>query len=1469
MAGGRKKGASKDKSKRQLSLGDLVLAKVKGHPAWPAKISRPEDWHQTPDPKKHFVHFFGTQEIAFVAPVDIQIFTSETRTKLAARCQGKTVKYFAQAVKEICAAFDESQREQSTSMRGDTDASDQGFEVATNDGLEQEGAEVDASIGPDPYGSIEETGNEDSCGVSLKLATCRPEQHEGDHHDVKPTTSSHDDGDSSPRVFRRKKEKVKDSLQSKEKLKFNIDENSRSTNQDSVSCTKQLGGGCRALANGHKGEWASGTASILKKTSEERKINRTPVTSMKEAGYSGGASHLEQFKGQTKGKVVSGGSREGFSSDAGKLDLGVPVMRKPKKTKKLEKNFEEADGEAEIETNSEDEDVLLGDREFVLALKKPISGLNGALHPHKDLKHEDTGLDAKGHFRKSMDKTSSSPNVYGEKVIKQFEDKKFVLHAREGDLISKGEVGIVRSGSSGDETVLPLTKRRRRALEAMSDSANSSIDEKEEKHRSLMKNNAPSRSIENSVSRTQKKRRAVCLFEEEDGEKPKTPVHGGSFKNVMITSKILGNTKASEVRHGGSNAAQENAKNVAGVEDGKQKKTSEAHEKILSPYKANVSEKRSKLEISSHVSSSPTKSEFEQTSLQNVEANLISPKKSPRILPVTKPVLEQQKPNKHVVKLANNGTQRQASFGSDKSSVRSSDLSKSSQIHATSQRNKAASSAERLKSTPRTNTRTGDSSSLADSGTEWNGLQDERTAESATSMKHLIAAAQAKRRQAHSQNVSFANSSFPTFSYPDAQGPSPSPSAVQHFMPASSSLMPSEPRGMNHQKSLTSPSTLVPLYGSQNHIDAEDAEDRRVSSAQRHPLGSLSGDTDAAVARDAFEGMIETLSRTKESIGRATRLAIDCAKYGIAHEVVELLIRKLESEPSFHRRVDLFFLVDSITQCSHNQKGIAGASYIPTVQAALSRLLGAAAPPGAAARENRRQCLKVLRLWLERKILPEFILRQYMDDIGVSNDETTSGTSHKRPSRAERAVDDPIREMEGMMVDEYGSNATFQLPGFLPSHVFEDNDDEEDHEDLPSIPCKETIDASPVESTLGSAEQRTFEVTPNDRRHCILEDVDGELEMEDVSGPPREEKPWIPHDVEMESQEPGSDMLHVSVPANSDEFTSLSEGSPPLPLDSPPPPPPLPSSPPPLPPLPPPPPLSPSPPPPPPPSQPSLPPQLPLPPAPPLGPPPIMVTQTPMPPHHSLPSQSLVSLQSSFHSSPHLAYQPTLPREYCAPPTGNQSVQMTANNPHGLPLDASAKGDLATQQSPYFASAGGSCQESSGFNVSRRPDYGHGDSYLNPQASQVNQQFQQGSRPYAQRPLHAVPPQTGATNYSYANPPLQQHPQHPYPHQFALPPSDSGRRFGTDEPWRMNSGEFNSDQNGPWTNGIRGSSGSGGVYPQEGYFRPHFERPPMNNVGFQLSSTNNHSAVPPAPGHGPNMMQSRPNVSALNMWRPA
>ena len=49
--------------------------------------------------------------------------------------------------------------------------------------------------------------------------------------------------------------------------------------------------------------------------------------------------------------------------------------------------------------------------------------------------------------------------------------------------------------------------------------------------------------------------------------------------------------------------------------------------------------------------------------------------------------------------------------------------------------------------------------------------------------------------------------------------------------------------------------------------------------------GTLSGDTKATLAKDTFERMLETFSRKKESIGRALRHSIGCAKYSLVGEV--------------------------------------------------------------------------------------------------------------------------------------------------------------------------------------------------------------------------------------------------------------------------------------------------------------------------------------------------------------------------------------------------------------------------------------------------------------------------------------------------------------------------------------------------------------------------------------------------------
>lgn len=48
-----------------------------------------------------------------------------------------------------------------------------------------------------------------------------------------------------------------------------------------------------------------------------------------------------------------------------------------------------------------------------------------------------------------------------------------------------------------------------------------------------------------------------------------------------------------------------------------------------------------------------------------------------------------------------------------------------------------------------------------------------------------------------------------------------------------------------------------------------------------------------------------------------------------------------------------------IVSASKSCLGITGASYVSTVQGALPRLIGAAAPAGSGAQENRRQCHKV------------------------------------------------------------------------------------------------------------------------------------------------------------------------------------------------------------------------------------------------------------------------------------------------------------------------------------------------------------------------------------------------------------------------------------------------------------------------------------------------------------------------------
>ncbi|XP_038683599.1 protein HUA2-LIKE 2-like isoform X2 [Tripterygium wilfordii] len=330
-------------------------------------------------------------------------------------------------------------------------------------------------------------------------------------------------------------------------------------------------------------------------------------------------------------------------------------------------------------------------------------------------------------------------------------------------------------------------------------------------------------------------------------------------------------------------------------------------------------------------------------------------------------------------------------------------------------------------------------------------------------------------------------------------------------------------------------------------VTDEEEKSELVMSHRPKSAGRSSSTAEAHAALSSFEAMLGTLTRTKESIGRATRIAIDCAKLGISAKVVEILARYLEVESSLHRRVDIFFLVDSIMQFSRGLKGDFGGIYPSAIQEVLPRLLLATAPPGSIAQENRRQCLKVLRLWLERRILPENFIRQQMRDLDSWSGPPSAGPYSRRSARTERALDDPVRDMEGMLVDEYGSNSSSQLLGFCMPHMRKDEGSDSDGGTFEAV--------TPEHNSEGSEEMEAIPATEKHRH--ILEEVDGELEMEDVA-------PSC--DVEMNSTNGAPAVI-----AAQDRFEQHFQlpYAPPLPQDGPPSSPPLPSSPPPPPPVPP------------------------------------------------------------------------------------------------------------------------------------------------------------------------------------------------------------------------------------------------------------------------------------------------------------
>ncbi|WVZ95604.1 hypothetical protein U9M48_041343 [Paspalum notatum var. saurae] len=1365
MPPGARRGAKQvqaSKWTREPQLGDLVLAKIKGYPHWPAKISRPEDHNQVPQHKKFFVYFYGTCEIGFVALSDLQEFTEETKNYLLDRAPSIKVpkrygQSFSEAVEQICKAYDK--------LPKSSEAAAGALPDQTQDTTEH------LVKSPDDGGLGRKEGDSptDDSNTSGQGSGTEEDVKDGDHErGVHSLTVSQK---KTPLLQDPEHPKIKKSLASKPAIDMHIKHEHSPTSARAETETEEVKVG---------------------------KQNRPPeglvldpnleVVCALEAPKKSKANKLLRNAERKGNKRADIGSSTGGTAPAAASDvvLNMSAARESREFKKS-KVVRKQSPDTGLEKKDHNKFVHgKPDKQLIGKSSARLSSNKKSL-PASVQRKTDSSADTR------MAKKPRLMDMAGEadKIVTKNEKKLSISYEKHNSTKHEGSTAVDTGKSMIPDTGISDTAQGSEVLAPASGSVPQLTVADSAKKDSTMKEDA-SRVDRQLV----KPKRRACRFDDDEDEGQRTPLHRTSTQSIsthMVPVEKAG-TRGSFSSHVGNVPVKKSG--PAREEKSRSARMSPAkHETFCSS--PSLDKKHARHQVMGRRS---IMGSADSAGMGN-RINLVDRKSSGQT----------KAPTSSEMKKLHNSSSKQPHITPGNSHSRNYPTSEKNAFLPKSEETKANSKSgpqvatvvEHKVSTTLSAEHTWKRVHLKeDRSNSVDKAASEANPDSLKSIKHLIAAAQARRNLMASSHGKFDGS------LTDNAGVASTPYGLPGLSPNPVFRIQSPPQSAFPE----SPGQRIVLK-SPMEIDHEHGK----SPKSRQASGSPSGGTDAVIARDALEGMIETLSRTKDSIGRATRHAIECSKYGIAGEIVELLVHKLESEPNLHRRIDLLFLVDSITQCSHSQRGVAGASYVPTVQAALPRLLGAAAPTGAGARENRRQCLKVLRLWLERKIMPEDILRRYMGDIEVPNDDASASIMLKRPSRAERSVDDPIREMDDMLVDEYGSNTKIELSSFLSSKVFEDDEDfPQNNGSSPfiSLPIESDV-VQETEDTIAQASVKEHIIRPDH----ITTDAATEGPLELVSNKQQTDGA-VEH---CSRQGPAPEQAFI----DQNELPPLPDGPPPLPSDSPPPPPPLPPSPPPA----------------------TPPPPPPLPPSPASPPPPLPSGPPPQPAPPPLPTQAppLPSIPPPVPSSPSsLGYQPPAP-EYYRTPNGNQlpqmagnaSIQPTGNTPNFIP------------GVPVVPVNG---QAAVNFVPSMPAEYGNNNVYMAPQTSNGNYQFRPTGVPFQQGNFSAFPSAQTPPIHSHSHiaqmNPMGQQPVPPPCNPYAVQPfPNSQSHYPSEEHWRMASGNFSpDDQHNNWLAGGRSLSCSEGPFVQDGFSRSNIDRSSMNPMNHQHTVLNHLPSGAPLPG---------------------
>lgn len=601
-----------------------------------------------------FFSFFYPVNRAFVAPADITAFTIDVKNKVSARCQGKTVKHFAKAVKQICEEFEELQQKDSSVSGDEAYKTAPGCVVASVERvaaaaeLDQMDREKKCKQETDIKSLVEGSGLE-RCSM-IKDDTTDIISHDSEGN-LPPSISSIKKVSIPSRISNSRKELA--SLPNPESTHDNLSEDNRDpeerdkqlihkenlrsaershfpdadfpppTSSDDV---KQLDGGQKQLTNGHKAKLAK------RKAGGGHEVQRISDT----------ASDLTVKKASAK-KLVP----EVKSGTDGRKKVKRQNDRKPETVDAVLSHIEEKKFQSSKKLKAEPGQMLRR---------------NEIADPSKKIKCADGAMDA-----------IMMSKIYDEaKVVKSEVKKSIPLGKAEGHTSLKLHEGAIGSNNCGEEDILPPSKRHRRAMEAMSSSS--------------------------PVPQLPTKRRAVRLCVDNENEEPKTPIHGGSIKRDAI-SRGPNLVKKPDLSTGTASNDQPSVKDSGTIEDSsiKEHAPSVRLHKELSvrvPQK-NVEKKRIPTDTS--VSCSPGKFGTPKTTFREGKTDTVSPKKSPGF--TDKPVSEPQKGAKLPGKPQ--GDHRKLVAESNTGNIIGADNLNPFRDQPINERSKMVSTSERKKTTPR------------------------------------------------------------------------------------------------------------------------------------------------------------------------------------------------------------------------------------------------------------------------------------------------------------------------------------------------------------------------------------------------------------------------------------------------------------------------------------------------------------------------------------------------------------------------------------------------------------------------------------------------------------------------------------------------------------------------------------------------------------------------------------------------